>query len=106
MELPGQLLDGSVGLVHHGVEGVLDQGYPVLRQSHLFLLSGLLVVELYPHVGRVPLLHLAHPHGLDVHFAGRFIQLHVYRHHGDDALVQHGQEHIEPHPPSGLVDVG
>ena len=86
-QLADEPLDGAVGLVHDRVEGVLHDGHPLFRQDDFFLLPGPVVVKLHPHIVRVPLLHLAHPHRPDLCLPRHRVLVDVHRNDGDDAFV-------------------
>ena len=103
VQLADQALDGAVRFVHHRIERVLDQGHFCFRQGDLLFLPGLVVIHFQPHIIGVPFLHLCHPHGKDLFFAGLFVHIHIHRHQRCHALVQYREEHVIPQRPAGLV---
>src|SRR5699024_1224028 len=108
----GQLVHESpqrgVGLVHHGVERVNDDGHNLLGKGDLLSRPPSLVVQLDSNVLRVPPDDSSYSHRTDVErsgLAGCRVDGRVDRYHTSVTIEQHREDNILHEGCSALVDV-
>ena len=107
VQFPNQPLAGRVRLVHHGIEGVFDDGRLVLGHHDVLFFACAIVVDPHLDMLGIPLQNAPRPHGQDVVGVGFIrVQGRIHRDHSHAALVHHGHIHILAERPARLVQIG
>ena len=106
VQLSDQPLQRRARLVHHGIEGILDDRRHLLGNDDFFLNSLAFVVQKHLDLIRPPLGHLPCPQTQDIVSAGNVrIEIRIGRNDGDAALIKHAHHGILNKLPSCLVRV-
>ena len=87
-QLPDQPLAGRVWLVHHGVEGVFNDGRLVLGHHNVLFLACPVVINPHLDMLGIPFQNATRPHGQDVVGVGLLrVQGRVHRDHSHTPLI-------------------